>query len=70
MHTFNEIFKMVKGTINAHTYSGCTNSDLLKAATEIYCKQMEVESNAKNTNNVLVIRQSDNEKEAGEASGR
>lgn len=68
--TFKEIFVMVKSTINAHTYSGCTNSDLLKAATEIYCKQMEVESNVKIANNVHVIRQSDNEKEAGEASGR
>lgn len=68
--TFSEIFKMVKTAINAHTYSGCTNGDLLKATTEIYCKQMEVESNAKNTHNVLVIKQSDNEKEAGEAFDR
>ena len=49
--TFSETFKMVKKAVSAHTYSGCTNSDLLIAATQIYCKQMEVESNEKTAQN-------------------
>lgn len=64
--TFEEIFRMVKVTVNKYTYAGTDNHRILEAATQIYCKQMEVGSNAKNDN---IIRQSNNEKEAGEASG-
>lgn len=48
--TFTEIFKMVKGAVNASTYSGCSNDEILKAATQIYCKQMEVESVIRKSN--------------------
>lgn len=49
--SFYEIFKMVTNAVNALTYSGCENDKILEAATQIYCKQMEVESNEKTAQN-------------------
>lgn len=64
--TFKEIFKMVKEAGNYYTYAGCSNDEILKAATQIYCKQMEVESNAKNDNATRIATK---KSETGEASG-
>ena len=60
--TFSEIFKMVKNGVNAHTYSGCTNDEILKAATQIYCKQMEVEYAIRKSNYEKAAQSSETEK--------
>lgn len=55
--TFKEIFKMIKNAANELTYSGCANDEILKAATQIYCKQMEVESVIRKSNSKETAQQ-------------
>ena len=60
--TFREIFKMIKSTADGLTFSGCTNDNILNAATQIYCKQMEVENAIRKSNNEKAAQSSETEK--------
>lgn len=60
--TFREIFRMIKDAANTSTYSGCSNDEVLKAATEIYCKQMEIENANRKSNYEETTQSSETEK--------
>ena len=60
--TFHEIFRMVKNAVNSSTYYGCTNDNILNAATQIYCKQMEIEHAIRKSNYEKAAQSSETEK--------